>query len=122
MKNAILWTLQITAALAILVFGAAMIGSLPVMVEAFAKIGVGPWLRYLVGGVEMAAALALLVEGFATFAAGFLAYLMAATVIAQLSVTGGDPFPAFLLFIATAAIALGRLVKSGYLSTRNLTY
>ena len=122
MKNTVLWTLQIVSALAILALGAAKIGSLGFMVEAFAKIGLGQWFRYVIGIVEMAGALALLVEGYAAFAAALLAYLMAGTLIAQVWVIGGNSLPALLLLLTTGAIALGRLVKSGYLSTRNLTY
>ena len=114
--------LQIISALAILALGAAKIGSLAFMVEAFAKIGFGQWFRYFIGAVEMIAALALLVEGYAAFAAALLAYLMAGTVIAQAWLVGGNSLPALLLLATTGAIALGRLVKSGYLSTRNLTY
>ena len=122
MKNTFLWTLQIVTALAILLLGAAKIGSFPYMVDVFAKIGFGQWFRYAIGAIELFGALALLTEAYAAVAAFFFAYLMLGALIAQIWVVGGSPHLQMALFVATMAIAIGRVRKSRYFSGNSLTY
>ena len=121
-KNTLLWAVQIATALAILLLGATKIGSFPFMVDLFAKIGFGQWFRYVIGAIELFGALALLIEGYAAVAAFFFVYLMLGAVVAQIWVIGGNPHLPLALFMANIAIAIGRLRKSRYFSSRSLTY
>jgi putative oxidoreductase len=55
--------------------------SQPVAVEAFAKIGVGQWLRYFVAGCEIAGALGLVIPRLTGVASiGLVALMIGATI------------------------------------------
>jgi len=76
-----LWALQIVLAAQFAAGGLLKISGHPQMVDMFADIGAGQWLRYLVGGLEVAAAVGLLIPRLAGPAAlGLVALMVGATV------------------------------------------
>jgi len=70
------------------------------MVDLFSDIGVGQWLRYLVGVCEVAAAVGLLVPRLAALAALSLSGLMAGAVVTNLLIGVNPAMPAAFLLVA----------------------
>jgi putative oxidoreductase len=103
--TAVLWTLTILSACMFLFAGGSKLAGQAMMVQEFEVIGLGQWFRYLTGIIEVSGAALLLVPSLAFFGAVALAVTMASAVITHLSVLGGSPVPAILLFAATSTIA-----------------
>ena len=78
------------------------------MVQVFAALGLGQWLRYVTGLLEVVGAVALLFPYFAGLAALWLTAVMVAAVIAHLTVLGGSPAIPLSLLIGMAIVAWGR--------------
>lgn len=99
-----LWIVQILCAAAFLAAAMAKLTSQPMMVDVFARLGLGQGFRYVTAIVEVIGGIGLLVPRFAGRAALLLAVTMAFAVLAHLSVLGGNPAPAILLLVLTGAI------------------
>ena len=100
-----LWTLSGLVALAFLGAGGAKLGGVPAMVEMFGKVGLGQWFRYFTGLLEVAAGIGLLIPRYAFYAAVLLAIVMVGAIIAHVTVVGGSPAPAVVLFVLSGIIA-----------------
>jgi len=84
--NRLLWGVQILLA-AFFVFAAVpKLGEAQSSVAIFGQIGVGQWLRYLVGAAELAGAIGLLIPRLAGLAAAGLAADMAGATIINIAV------------------------------------
>jgi putative oxidoreductase len=103
-----LWAAQIFAAAMFLMAGTLKLAGDPTMVQMFAAIGVGQWFRYLTGSIEVVSALLLFVPSLSFFAALTLAATMVGALATHLFVIGGNPAPALVLLVTTAAIAFVR--------------
>jgi putative oxidoreductase len=107
-SNIALWTLQVLVALA---FGAAGSGKLlgsADMIALFEAVGIGQWFRYVTGLLEVVGAVLLVVPGKTAFGAVLLACVMAAAVVAHLTVLHTAATAPLVLFALTALIAWGR--------------
>ncbi len=100
-----LWIVQILCAAAFLAAAAAKLTGQPMMVDVFARLGLGQGFRYVTAIVEVIGGIGLLVPRFAGRAALLLAVTMAFALLAHLTVLGGNPGPAIVLLVLTAAIA-----------------
>lgn len=100
-----LWVVQSLCAAAFLAAAAAKLTSQPMMVDVFARLGLGQGFRYVTAAVEVIGGVGLLVPRFAGKAALLLAVTMTFAVLAHLTVIGGNPGPAILLLVLTGAIA-----------------
>lgn len=100
-----IWIVQILCAAAFLAAALAKLASLPMMVDIFARLGLGQGFRYLTAAVEVTGGAGLLISRFAGKAALLLAVTMTCAVVAHLTVLGGNPAPAILLFTLTATVA-----------------
>lgn len=100
-----LWIVQILCAAAFLAAATAKLTSQPMMVDIFARLGLGQGFRYVTAAVEVIGGVGLLVPRFAAKAALLLAVTMAFALIAHLTVLGGNPGPAILLLVLTSLIA-----------------
>lgn len=103
--NLILWVLQAACATAFLFAGSKKLMADPMMVGAFAKVGLGQWFRILTGVLEVSGGIGLLIPRFAAGAAAMLGCVMVGATIAHLTVLGGSPGMAVALLIACLAIA-----------------
>jgi uncharacterized membrane protein YphA (DoxX/SURF4 family) len=103
-----LWTAQLFAAGMFLFAGTLKLAGAPAMVQMFAAIGLGQWFRYLTGSIEVVAAVLLFVPSLSFFAALALAATMVGALATHAFVIGGNPLPALVLLVATAAIAFAR--------------
>jgi uncharacterized membrane protein YphA (DoxX/SURF4 family) len=104
-RNTTLWILQILVALAFLASGGAKLAGAQQMVEVFEKVGVGQWFRYLTGVLEVGSAIALLIPRYTFYGAAVLVCVMVGAVITHLAIIGGNPAPAVVLLLLSAAIA-----------------
>jgi uncharacterized membrane protein YphA (DoxX/SURF4 family) len=100
-----LWTLSALVALTFIGAGGAKLAGAAVMVELFDKVGLGQWFRYFTGLLEVAAGIGLLVSRYAFYAAVLLAIVMVGAIIAHVTVLGGSPAPAIVLFVLSGIIA-----------------
>lgn len=100
-----LWVVQILCAAAFLAAAAAKLTGQPMMVDVFARLGLGQGFRYVTAAVEVIGGIGLLVPRFGGKAALLLVVTMACAVLAHLSVLGGNPGPAIALLVLTGAIA-----------------
>jgi putative oxidoreductase len=117
-RNAGLWVLQIAGAAMFFMAGAPKLAGADTMVQVFAAVGLGQWLRYFTGLLEILGAIALLVPAFAGLGALWLAGVMLAAVTAHLTVLGGNPAVPIALLIGTAIVAWGRWDRTRRLFNR----
>jgi len=113
-----LWVLQIAGAAMFFMAGAPKITGAESMVQVFAAVGLGQWLRYFTGTLEVLGAIALLIPYFAGLAALWLSAVMLAAVIAHLTVLGGNPTIPMALLIAMAIVAWARRGRTARLFRR----
>jgi putative oxidoreductase len=112
----IAWALQVPLALLIAGGGAAKLSGDAAMVDMFAQIGAGQWLRYFVGFLEVLGGVGLLVPRVRALAAlGLLVLLVSATLV-NLAVLHTSP----LISLALAALAGTITVLRGRELGRNL--
>ena len=102
--NVALWTLQVLLALMfVLGTGVPKLLGDPFQVQTFAEVGVGQWLRYVVGVLEIAGGVGLLVPRLTGWAAAGLGLLMLGATGAQLFLLSGGTV---LLPVAVGILAL----------------
>jgi uncharacterized membrane protein YphA (DoxX/SURF4 family) len=106
--NVTLWVLQAVLAFQFAGGGLLKLAGSPEMVDLFATIGAGQWLRYVVGTLEVAGAVGLLVPRLSGLAALGLAALMVGATVTNLFVLGERPWLPVGLLLVSAVIARGR--------------
>jgi uncharacterized membrane protein YphA (DoxX/SURF4 family) len=116
--NVALWILQAVLAFQFAGGGLLKLTGSPEMVERFAAVGVGQWLRYMVGTLEVAGAVGLLVPRLSGLAALGLAGLMVGATTTNLFVLGESPWLPIGLLLASALIAWGRRSRTKALAGR----
>ena len=90
LTSILLWAAQISLAALFVYFGAAKLGG--GLVQEFADIGAGQWLRYFSGTAEVAGAIGLLTPWLAGLAAAGLAADMASATIVNATVLRNTTF------------------------------
>ena len=108
-RSITLWILSGLVALAFLGAGGAKLTGAAAMVELFDKVGRGQWFRNFTGLLEVAGGIGLLIPRYAFYAAGLLAIVMVGAIIAHVTVLGGSPAPAAVLFVLSGIITYNRL-------------
>ncbi len=84
-----------------------------IMVRLFADVGVGQWLRYVVGGMELVGGSLLLVPSWSALAALGLIVMMIGAAMAELLIIRRPPIAAAACAVALMIIALGTLDQPG---------
>ena len=107
MANIALWVAQIILAAMFLLAGGSKLAGTPAMIELFAAIGLGQWLRYVTGAVEISGAVALLIPSAAPFGAILLVPTMLGAATANLFL-GESPVVPLVLLLLAAAVAWTR--------------
>jgi uncharacterized membrane protein YphA (DoxX/SURF4 family) len=103
-----LWAGQAVLAAVFAGAGLAKLAGDPAMVEMFADVGIGQWLRILVGTCEVAGAVEVLVPRLAVAAASGLALLMVGATVTNLAVLQASPLPSAALLVLAVLVAWGR--------------
>jgi uncharacterized membrane protein YphA (DoxX/SURF4 family) len=117
-RNLALWVLQLVLAVQFAGGGLAKLAGSPELVDLFASIGAGQWLRYVVGALEVAGAVGLLVPRLSGLAALGLAALMVGATVTNLFVIGERPWLPVGLLLVSAVIAWGRRSQTRALAAR----
>jgi putative oxidoreductase len=103
-----LWVVQIVLAAFLVAVALPKLAGQQAVVEAFAKIGLGQWLRYLTGSCELAGAIGLLIPRLRGLAAIGLVGLMIGATITNLAVEPATAPVTVLLGVVFAWIAWQR--------------
>lgn len=106
--NVALWVLQAMLAFQFAGGGLLKLTGSPGLVDLFAAIGAGQWLRYVVGALEVAGAVGLLVPRLTRLAALGLATLMVGATVTNLFIIHERPWLPVGLLLVAAVIAWGR--------------
>jgi uncharacterized membrane protein YphA (DoxX/SURF4 family) len=113
--NVALWVLQVVLALQFAGGGLLKLIGSPEMVDLFASVGAGQWLRYVVGALELAGAVGLLVPRLQGLAALGLAGLMVGATATNLFVLGESAWLPVGLLLVSVLIARGRWARTAAL-------
>jgi uncharacterized membrane protein YphA (DoxX/SURF4 family) len=98
------WAFQILAATQFFLTGLDKLADAPVMVQLFATVGFGQWLRYLTGIIEVVGAVLLLVPRGAVIGAALLALTMIGALIAHFTVLPFPPVKPIILLVMVAVV------------------
>jgi putative oxidoreductase len=85
--------------------GIVKLSGVPFMVELFASLGFGQWLRYCTALVELTGGVLLIAGRWEYLAALALAVIMVGATTASIMVFDRSPIPPFLTFIALLVLA-----------------
>jgi len=116
--NIALWMLQAVLAFQFAGGGLVKLTGSPEMVDLFATVGAGQWLRYVVGTLEVAGAVGLLVPRLSGLAALGLAGLMVGATATNLFILAESPWLPIGLLLASILIAGGRWPRTRALTGR----
>jgi uncharacterized membrane protein len=116
--NIALWVLQAVLAFQFAGGGLVKLTGSPEMVDLFARIGAGQWLRYVVGTLEVAGAVGLLVPRLSGLAALGLAGLMVGATATNLFILAENAWLPIGLLLASILIAGGRWSRTMALAGR----
>ena len=103
-----LWMLSGLVGLTFIGAGGSKLAGATVMVDLFAKVGLGQWLRYVTGLLEVGAGIGLLMSRSAFYSAVLLALVMAGACTAHVTVLGTSPAAPVVLFVLTGILAYFR--------------
>ncbi|MFC5828916.1 DoxX family protein [Nonomuraea insulae] len=115
-RTAAPWVAQVILAVQLAPAGILKVTSDPAMVEMFATIGAGQWLRYTVGVLEIVAAIGLLLPRLCGPAALGVAALMAGATITNVFLLAAPPWLPIGLLMVSALIAWARRTEIKALS------
>lgn len=116
--NIALWTLQGALAFQFAGGGLFKLTGAPEMVDLFAEIGAGQWLRWVVGALEVAGAVGLLVPMLSGLAALGLVALMVGAATTNLFVIDESPWLPIALAVVGCLIARARRSRTKELAGR----
>jgi len=105
LRTVVTWFLRIALAALFLGAGISKLAGEPAMVDMFATIGAGQWLRYFVGACEVAGAVGVLVPRLSVLAAGGLALLMVGASIANVTLLDASPLLTLAIFVVAVLTA-----------------
>jgi uncharacterized membrane protein YphA (DoxX/SURF4 family) len=109
MKVGTQWTVQVLLAVVMISAGLAKLTSVDAMVRMFQEIGLGQWLRVLVGALEVVAGVLMFSNVYSAIGATIILMTMAGAILTHLFIIGGNALPALGLgFLAALLLALRR--------------
>lgn len=104
----VLWVLQVLLAIQFLFAGFLKVAGDKAMVDMFATIGAGQWLRYVVGILELAGGIGVLIPLLSGLAALGLSALMVGAVITNVAVLDTPPWIPLGVLVMAVLVAWGR--------------
>jgi putative oxidoreductase len=108
-RNITAWILAVFLAYVFLFAGTIKLLGNRMMVEEFARIGLGQWFRYLTGILEVSGAVGLLIPKLRFWAALQIAVVMAGATIANLTVLHMFVFAPLTILLVALALTLASL-------------
>ena len=103
------WILAVLLALAFMFFGGVKLAGHPGMVEEFARIGAGQWLRFVVGFLEVSSAIGLLIPRLRFWAALLIASIMAGATFTNIFILHMPVLARLTAVLMAMALALAWL-------------
>ena len=114
-----LWVVQVLGATLFFVVGLTKLSGDEQMIQMFAAIGVGQWLRYVTGTIELVSAFLLLIPVLSGIAALVLVATMIGAILTHLLIIGGSPVLPIGLLMIVSIVAWGRKETTLRLIWRN---
>jgi putative oxidoreductase len=108
----LVWAFQILAAAQFFLTGLDKLGDAPPMVQLFAAVGYGQWLRYFTGTVEIVGAVLLLMPRVAYIGGALLVMTMIGALIAHFTVLSFSPVKAIVLLVMVSTVLWVRRPRS----------
>ena len=103
------WTVQVLLAVVMISAGLAKLTSVDSMVRMFQEIGLGQWLRVLVGALEVVAGVLMFSSVYSGIGAALILMTMAGALLTHLFLIGGNGLPALVIgLLAALLLALKR--------------
>ncbi|MDE2016103.1 MAG: DoxX family protein [Hyphomicrobiales bacterium] len=99
-----IWALRVLAAALFLFAGFAKLSGQAMMVQEFARVGVGQWFRYFTGAMEIAGGVAALIPAFSPLGAVALLCVDAGAFVAQVSILHDDWIHTLVIGAALCAL------------------
>jgi uncharacterized membrane protein YphA (DoxX/SURF4 family) len=93
-RNGALWVVQVFGAVLFFLAGLAKLSGDEQMIQTFAAIGVGQWLRYVTGLIELASAILFLIPALSGIVVLLVVPIMIGAIVTHVLVIGGSPAPA----------------------------
>jgi putative oxidoreductase len=118
-QNGAFWVVQVLGAILFFMAGFAKLSGDEQMVQTFAAIDIGQWLRYVIGLIELASAILLLIPALAGIVALLLIPMMIGAILTHLLIIGGSPALPIGLLIISIIVAWGRKETTLRLIWRN---
>lgn len=106
------WAFQILAATQFFLTGLDKLSDAPPMVQLFATVGLGQWLRYVTGVIEIAGSVALLVPSLALIGAALLALTMVGALVAHFTVLPFPPVKPIILLAMMLVVIFSRRAEA----------
>jgi uncharacterized membrane protein YphA (DoxX/SURF4 family) len=107
-RGVALLVLQVLLAVSFAAGGLLKLGGAHQMVEMFAQIGAGQWIRYLIGALEIAGAAGVVIPALSGLAALGLTGLMAGAAITNAFIIHTSPVVPLALLIGGSVVAWAR--------------
>ncbi len=109
MKVGTQWTVQVLLAVVMISAGLAKLTSVDSMVRMFQEIGLGQWLRGVVGAIEVVAGVLMFSSIYSSIGAALILMTMAGAILTHLFLIGGSALPALVIgLLAALLLALKR--------------
>jgi putative oxidoreductase len=106
--NVALWCVQVLLALTFLNASTAKLMGRPEMVQLFAALGMGQWLRYVTGILELTGAVLIVVPKTKSLGAALLMPIMFFATLVNLFVVHINPAPPLVLLLLATFVVWGR--------------
>ena len=100
--------IQVFGAVLFFLAGFAKLAGDEQMVQKFAAIGVGQWLRYVTGLIDVASAILLLIPVLSGIGALLVVPTMIGVIVTHIVIIGGSPALPIGLLIIASIVAWGR--------------
>jgi putative oxidoreductase len=107
-RNGALWVVQVLGAILFFLTGFAKLSGDEQMIQTFAAIGIGQWLRYVTGLIEFASAILLLIPALSRIGALLVVPIMIGAIVTHVVIIGGSPALPIGLLIIASIVAWGR--------------
>jgi putative oxidoreductase len=88
--------------------GLMKLGGASAMVTLFDQIGVGQWLRYLIGSLELAAAIGMLIPVLSGLAALGLTALMIGAAVTNIAILRTNPVTPLVFLVISISVAVSQ--------------
>jgi hypothetical protein len=106
--NGVLWVVQVLGAILFFLAGLAKLSEDEQMIQTFAAIGIGQWLRYVTGLIDVASATLLLIPALSGIGALLIVPIMTGATVTHVLIIGGTPALPIGLLIIASIVAWGR--------------